>query len=199
MYQVVEHFTSIQGEGFTQGQNMFFVRLHGCNLNCPWCDEPKHKGKEFITMTTEEIVSLSKQAGTKWVCLTGGEVSVNNVNVLIEALQDEEILVQVETNGYKHENIQHADIIACSPKNKNGCIPRSFSGFYDDIKLVVQRGDNAAELIPYYTQFCTNLYVQPKNALTEINRDNLDYALELIKKFPYLCLSVQTHKLLGIE
>lgn len=37
-YPVMEIFKSIQGEGVHQGRAATFIRLAGCNLQCPWCD-----------------------------------------------------------------------------------------------------------------------------------------------------------------
>ena len=34
MVEIVEYFSSIQGEGKFQGKNAFFIRLGGCNLKC---------------------------------------------------------------------------------------------------------------------------------------------------------------------
>ncbi|RLA72807.1 MAG: organic radical-activating protein, partial [Epsilonproteobacteria bacterium] len=44
MLNIVEIFYSIQGEGKFSGYPCTFVRLHGCNLDCSFCDEPLHKG-----------------------------------------------------------------------------------------------------------------------------------------------------------
>ena len=35
---VMEHFYTIQGEGFHQGRAAYFVRLGGCDVGCVWCD-----------------------------------------------------------------------------------------------------------------------------------------------------------------
>lgn len=35
---VMEHFYTIQGEGFHQGKAAYFIRLAGCDVGCIWCD-----------------------------------------------------------------------------------------------------------------------------------------------------------------
>ena len=38
-YPIVETFHSLQGEGTWTGVNAFFIRLAGCDVHCPWCDQ----------------------------------------------------------------------------------------------------------------------------------------------------------------
>jgi 7-carboxy-7-deazaguanine synthase len=54
---VMEHFYTIQGEGYYQGRAAYFVRLGGCDVGCPWCDvkeswdadaHPKMSVKEIV-------------------------------------------------------------------------------------------------------------------------------------------------------
>ena len=35
---VMEHFYTIQGEGYFQGNAAYFIRLGGCDVGCVWCD-----------------------------------------------------------------------------------------------------------------------------------------------------------------
>ena len=35
---VMEHFFTIQGEGYHTGEAAYFVRLAGCDVGCVWCD-----------------------------------------------------------------------------------------------------------------------------------------------------------------
>ena len=39
-FNLVEIFSSIQGEGPDVGRRTLFVRLGGCDLRCSWCDTP---------------------------------------------------------------------------------------------------------------------------------------------------------------
>ncbi len=200
MNKIVETFVSIQGEGSLQGTNMLFIRFFGCNLKCPWCDEPKHTDKKFIRiMLDDELVNLALSLGTEWVNLTGGEISINDMNPLIKKFHKAGFKVQVESNGYQPLNIMSADWKTCSPKDSAGKIPDTLSGTWDEIKLVVQRHDNAFKYVPAYMQTGAKIYVQPCNYEHTINWDNMDYALELIKEFPKVGLSPQLHKLLEVD
>jgi organic radical activating enzyme len=38
MLPVMEHFYTLQGEGYHQGKAAYFIRLGGCDVGCVWCD-----------------------------------------------------------------------------------------------------------------------------------------------------------------
>ena len=150
-------------------------------------------------MGNDSIVSLAVEAGVDWVCLTGGEISINDMNPLIKLIQAKGIKVQVESNGFMPLNLRAADHKTLSPKDSKGNIPSGISGEWDDIKLIVQVGDDADKWMGPYLQTGMDIYVQPCNHEHTIDWTNMDYALKLIEKYPKLKLSPQLHKLLEVE
>ena len=133
MIKIVEIFYSIQGEGFFSGYPCVFIRLHGCNLDCSWCDESLHKG-DYKNLTYEEVLQKIKEYSSNYVVITGGEPSLNNINDFIEFLHKKSLHVAVETNGYKLKNIEKADWITYSPKDWNSLEKEGFSEY----KFVVE-------------------------------------------------------------
>lgn len=102
-YEVVELFESINGEGRKAGQLAQFVRFHGCNLNCSYCDTrwANERDAPFTEMTAEEIAARLTASGICNVTLTGGEpLAQRNIELLLERLAaQEDLQVEIETNG----------------------------------------------------------------------------------------------------
>lgn len=102
-YDVVETFTSINGEGTRAGELAVFIRMKGCNLNCAYCDTKwaNESDAPYTSMTEQEILSYVRDSGVRNVTLTGGEPLLRqDMDVLIELLlSDEERRVEIETNG----------------------------------------------------------------------------------------------------
>lgn len=101
--KVVETFVSINGEGTRAGELAVFIRFHGCNLRCSYCDtmwanEPECPYEEW---TPEQIVSYVKSTGVKNVTLTGGEPLLQKeMTQLLELFAKQETFrVEIETNG----------------------------------------------------------------------------------------------------
>ncbi|WP_458700109.1 7-carboxy-7-deazaguanine synthase QueE [Sulfurospirillum sp. 1307] len=192
MLKIVEIFYSIQGEGFFCGTPSIFVRLHGCNLDCSWCDEPLHKGS-YESFSYDEVISKIKSYPSKQVVITGGEPSINDINGFIDVLHVKGFYVAVESNGYRLENIKNADWITYSPKDWNFLHVEGFSEY----KFVVSKDDDIEKIINLKTK--KPIYIQAQNFSDKINEENTDFCIDLVKKYPHFKLSVQLHKFLGVD
>ena len=103
--KVCEIFKSIEGEGIRMGQSAVFVRLHGCNLRCSYCDSMYAvEGPDFWFMNVGEVLAAVEayrnESGVKCVTLTGGEPLIHSgVEDLLTALSEAGFEVNIETNG----------------------------------------------------------------------------------------------------
>ena len=103
--KVNEIFKSIEGEGLRTGLAAVFVRLHGCNLRCSYCDTMYAvEGDDYRQMNVGEVVaaveSYRSECGVDAVTLTGGEPMLHaEVDDLLRSLSEKGFRVNVETNG----------------------------------------------------------------------------------------------------
>ena len=103
--KVCEIFKSIEGEGLRTGLAAVFVRLHGCNLRCSYCDSMYAvEGPNFKLMSVGEVLAAVEayhnESGVKCVTLTGGEPLIHEgVGELLTAFSEAGFEVNVETNG----------------------------------------------------------------------------------------------------
>lgn len=103
MFNIVEKFLSIDGEGTTSGELAVFIRFQGCNLRCSWCDTTYSWNKESTceTLSASEIYDYIKESNIINVTLTGGEPLIQeNIDELLSLLNsDNNLNVHIETNG----------------------------------------------------------------------------------------------------
>lgn len=96
-------FFTIQGEGPFAGHRAIFVRLAGCNLQCPGCDTEYTKGRRFETHAAiaSMIEDLATIQGAKecLVVITGGEPLRQRIGGLVQLLKGLSFNIQIETNG----------------------------------------------------------------------------------------------------
>ena len=198
MYRINEIFYSLQGEGFWTGTPMVFVRLSGCNLQCPFCDTDH---AEFTQMSASTIVEEALKAGDgcRRICLTGGEPSLQADDGLISAFHAAGFTVHMETNGTR-EVPAGVDWVTLSPKNQvaglkgDGTVVLKKA---DEVKLVFAPGvyPSAWEEFP-----ATWHFLQPCDVADPVrNREILRLTIEYIQLHPSWRLSLQTHKLLSIR
>lgn len=92
-------FYTIQGEGPLTGHPAIFVRLAGCNLQCPQCDTEYTSKRERLS--PEAIVARVQDLhpGPRLVVITGGEPFRQAIGLLTQLLEDTGYQIQIETNG----------------------------------------------------------------------------------------------------
>ncbi len=101
-FPIADKFISINGEGTRAGELAVFIRFHGCNLSCSYCDTRWVNLPDTPTegMTTDAIVQYVQQTGILNITLTGGEPLLQpHIEELIDALGALGFRVEIETNG----------------------------------------------------------------------------------------------------
>ena len=121
---IVELFSTLQGEGPFVGWPSVFVRLGGCNLACSFCDTEFEEFQSMdIAALTTEVRALAAEEGKRkrhLVVITGGEPLRQNIVPFCEALLADGFEVQIETNGTVFRPLPEAVHVVCSPKASGG-------------------------------------------------------------------------------
>ena len=175
-YRVNDIFYSLQGEGRHTGRAAVFIRFSGCNLRCPFCDTDFDS---FRQMTASEIIdAIAPWLHCGFVVLTGGEPSLQVDTELVNKLHDVGLFVAMETNG-THAIAEGVDWVTLSPK----------TSFVDHPPVC----PDAIVGSPY-------LCLQPCDTGDPVvNRQLTARCVAYIKEHPEWHLSLQTHKIIGIE
>lgn len=94
-------FATIQGEGPFCGTPATFIRLAGCNLQCPGCDTDYTSMRHPMSVSDilDSVQMTRSTIAPALVVITGGEPFRQPIGDLIDALVDSKFYVQIETNG----------------------------------------------------------------------------------------------------
>lgn len=195
-YPVMEHFYTIQGEGFYTGTAAYFIRLGGCDVGCVWCDvKESWDASKHPQMTVENLVNIVKEANAKLCVITGGEPAMYDLNPLVEALKAEGLQVNIETSGAYPINGQF-DWICLSPKKFKFPIKEALSKA-DEFKAVIFHPSDIAWAESFVVDLKPGcrLYLQPEWSKAEIITPLI---IDYVKQNPQWQISLQTHKYLNI-
>lgn len=228
-YRVKEIFYTLQGEGAQAGRPSVFCRFSKCNLwngkeesraqsVCDFCDtdfvgtDGENGGIYSAKELVELIASLwpgkpspksrNKNQGSPYIVCTGGEPLLQLDEPLIEVMHDYGFEIAVETNGTLPAP-EGLDWICLSPKADAELILIEC----DELKLVYPQPLVLPESFNYVQ--ATHRYLQPmadasldyivSDAHQGLSQSNTQKATHYCLKHPQWKLSLQTHKMLGIE
>jgi len=195
-YPIVETFHSIQGEGAWAGTNAFFIRLGGCDVYCPWCDQKetwnaKRSPQQSIKFLVEQVQSVNPAIAI----ITGGEPLLYDLLPLTTALREKKIKVHLETSG-AHPFSGKFDWVTFSPKPHK--LPHS--SIYEqasELKVIISQKADLEWAEEQSRQISPNIpkYLQPEWNRPESQQLIFDYILG----HPQWRMSLQSHKFLGIR
>jgi 7-carboxy-7-deazaguanine synthase len=209
-YQVKEIFYTLQGEGANAGRPAVFCRFAGCNLwsgreldrataVCQFCDTDFVGTDGTLGGKFASADALADQIAAQWptpdqsnrfVVMTGGEPLLQVDTTLIDALHARGFEIAVETNGTIAAPAG-IDWICVSPKSGAPWVQRAGQ----ELKVVwPQAGFEMAELEAADFE---NRYLQPMDNI--LRADNTEKCIAMCLQNPKWRLSLQTHKITGIQ
>ena len=217
-------FHTIQGEGPNVGKPAVFLRLGGCNLQCPGCDTEYTDGASLEpveSILTRIRMAFGDHKGARLVVITGGEPFRQNLYPLLHHLHESYIQTQIETNGtlglgewepmwsrWEYSSLKPQ--IVCSPKA--GKVHHDLWKWITAYKYVLNSGSidlsdglptsvlgmPAAPARPH-TGFDGEVYVQGADEQSPVDNEmNLECAVASAIKHGYR-LGLQMHKIAGLE
>lgn len=217
-------FFTIQGEGPFTGHRSVFVRLAGCNLQCPGCDTEYTEGRREISMfdlVTEvmgEALANRVSRERLLVVITGGEPLRQPIGNFVAELLENGFKVQIESNGmFAPDPILQRYLLSTfrptlvvSPKTAK--INRTTADLASCFKYVMRAGavdpedglpTHALEHVrggrPYRHSKRTPIYLNPYDEKDTVkNANNLAACARSAMRHGYI-LGVQLHKLAGLE
>ncbi|MAF93169.1 hypothetical protein CMO85_00720 [Candidatus Woesearchaeota archaeon] len=196
VYNVVEIFHSVQGEGYRSGIPHVFIRFGRCNLRCEWCDT---NFDVYDQKTVAEIMESVGKYDCKNIIFTGGEPMINDLWPLARVLKQDGYHLSIESNGTVAIPEGLLDWICISPKDQ----------MYPNVAIKQQHGDElkcvyVGQPLSMYEQLkqgFTHLFLQPcydESATVEENGRGFAITEAVVKNHPEWRLSLQTHKWMGI-
>jgi 7-carboxy-7-deazaguanine synthase len=200
-YPIVETFHSLQGEGAWTGGNAFFIRLGGCDVGCPWCDTKiSWNAQRHGQRSVQDVVGEARSANPAFVVITGGEPLMHDLEPLTTALRQQGLRIHLETSG-AHPFSGQFDWVTLSPKPFKPPLPDLYAQA-SELKIVIaQPGDFTwAETQSARVGATVRRYLQPEwQAAQSPKGPSPAFVVAYILAHPQWQLSLQTHKLLGVQ
>ena len=199
----MEHFYTLQGEGYHQGRAAYFIRLGGCDVGCVWCDvkdswdaaaHPKKSIEEIVSYVVENT-PLKTVRNRGLVVITGGEPLMHDLTNLTAALKEKGFETNIETSG-AHPLSGTWDWICLSPKKFKAPLPEVIP-FANELKVVIfnQSDFKWAEQYAALVSPQCKLFLQPEWDKASVVTPMI---IEYIKQYAQWELSLQIHKYIDV-
>jgi organic radical activating enzyme len=176
--------------------NTFFLRLAGCDVYCPWCDQKESwNAHRYPQQSVRELVEMAKMANPAMVVITGGEPLMHDLDPLTRELKNQGLQVHLETSG-AHPFSGVFDWVTFSPKTYKIPNPSIYEQV-NELKIVVANSQDLdwAELQESKLSEQVIKYLQPEWNTVESKELVFNYVLH----HPQWRVSLQTHKFLGVR
>jgi len=193
---IMEHFYTIQGEGFNSGRAAYFIRLAGCDVGCVWCDVKESWDSQLHPiLSIDFLISEIKKTSVDFVVITGGEPALYDLTFFIKKLKKLKIEVAIETSGcYELKGI--VDWYCFSPKKFKAPCEEAYQ-LASELKVIVSHPSDIAwaETHSKKVKPTCRLYLQPEWSKSN---DLLPLIIEFIKDNNKWQISLQIHKFMHI-
>jgi len=193
---VMEHFYTLQGEGFHQGKAAYFIRLGGCDVGCVWCDvKDSWDGGRHPLRSIDFLLSEIKKNPVEIVVITGGEPLMHDLTELTNELHKAGFKTHMETSGSSPLSGKW-DWITLSPKKFKEPLPEILL-HANELKIVVFHKSDFAWAEKWAEQMSSQckLYLQPEWTKASVVTPLI---IDYIKAHPQWQLSLQIHKYINV-
>jgi len=192
----MEHFYTIQGEGYHTGRAAYFIRIAGCDVGCVWCDvKESWDANAHEMMSIDFLVEVVTNANSDFCVITGGEPCMYDLEELTSKLKNANIELAIETSGC-YELKGNIDWYCFSPKKFKKPVNQAYS-LANELKVIISHPSDfefAEEHAKKLNSDC-KLYLQVEWSKKE---RFLPLVIDYVKKNPQWKISTQTHKIMNI-
>lgn len=207
---------TIQGEGSNTGMPCDFVRLHGCNVGCWFCDTGYSKENlNGSTIPFEELsfTQISRKLKSYNIVISGGEpMLAKDLVKFCEHLIKRGKRVFIETSGTAWKQLPPEVWITLSPKDNVSKLKTKKEAWQeaDEVKFIVSCKSPMESLKGYEEilyQLRQDIYFQPEASeyfskspidATMFSTADISNLVELVHRIPNSKISLQTHKILNL-
>jgi organic radical activating enzyme len=193
---LMEHFYTIQGEGYFQGSAAYFIRLGGCEVGCVWCDVKESWDiNAHPSVEVNNIVSFVTSSKTPIAVITGGEPAMHDLTELTSQLKHGGVRTHIETSGV-YQLTGEWDWVCFSPKKFKAPHP-SVAPMAHELKVIIYNKSDFewAEQHARTVSSDCQLFLQPEWSR---EKELIPSIIEYVKANPRWQISLQVHKYMNI-